>query len=171
MAPQLSPAWTVYSTGGSGVRVGVSVGISVSVGVKVRVAVMVGLGMGVGAWIWCVPCRVKYNAPAPITRKPASTANATGRLSVTSGIRAPCTDLSDFAFGLGVALNSLPQTTQRVAFSVRRVPHVGHSLVEVVSGLIISALYHGASGRGVKRPIDIAHNQYNNHETCLILAL
>ena len=42
----------------------------------------------------------------------------------------------------GVALNSLPHTTQRVAFSVRRVPQVGHSLVEVVSGLIIRGLYH-----------------------------
>ena len=94
---------------------------------------------------------MKYNAAAPITRKPASTANATGRLRVTSGMRDPCTAFSDFAFGLGVALNSLPHTTQRVAFSVRRVPHVGQSLVEVVSGLIISALYHEACREGVKR--------------------
>ena len=52
MAPQLSPAWTVYSMGGSGVNVGVSVGIRVSVGVAVDVGVVVRLGMGVGGWIW-----------------------------------------------------------------------------------------------------------------------
>jgi hypothetical protein len=50
--------------------------------------------------------------------------------------------LSVFDFGLGVALNSLPQTTQRVAFSVKRVPHVGHSFVGVISGLIDWGLYH-----------------------------
>ena len=85
---------------------------------------------------------MKYNAPAPITRKPASMASATGRLRVTSGMRDPWMAFPDFAFGLGVALNSLPQTTQRVAFPVRCVPQVGHSLEVVISGLIIPALYH-----------------------------
>jgi hypothetical protein len=50
----------------------------------------------------------------------------------------------DLAFGLDEALNSVPHTTQRVAFSASRVPQVGQSLVEVVSGLIIGALYHEA---------------------------
>jgi hypothetical protein len=49
---------------------------------------------------------------------------------------------SDFDFGLGVALNSLPHTTQRVAFSASRVPQVGQSLEGVVSGLIVLGLYH-----------------------------
>jgi hypothetical protein len=50
---------------------------------------------------------------------------------------APRTALAAFVFGLGVALNSVPQTTQRVAFSANLVPHVGQSLVVVVSGLIV----------------------------------
>jgi hypothetical protein len=116
--------------------------MSVSVGVTVWVGVMVGLGTAVGGWIWLVPFSVKYNPAAPMTNKPARMANATGRLSVTSGMRAPWTAFSDFAFDLGVALNSLPHTTQRVAFSVKRVPQVGQSLVDAISGLMIWALYH-----------------------------
>jgi hypothetical protein len=73
-------------------------------------------------------------------------------------MRAPCTDFSDLAFGLGVALNSLPHTTHRVAFSVRRVPQVGHNFVDVVSGLIISKLYHEEHGTMVKYLLVHAHN-------------
>jgi TPP-dependent pyruvate/acetoin dehydrogenase alpha subunit len=65
-------------------------------------------------------------------------------------MRDPWTAFPDFAFGLVVALNSLPHTTQRVAFSVRRVPQVGQSLVEVVSELIIRGLYHEAKKRIVE---------------------
>jgi hypothetical protein len=59
-------------------------------------------------------------------------------------MRAPWTDFSEFSFDLGVALNSLPHTTQRVALSDKRVPQVGHSLVVVDSGLIVLGLYHEA---------------------------
>ena len=144
MVPQLSPDLTVYSTGGSGVSVGVSVGMSVSVGVRVRVGVVLGVGLVVGDCISPPPLSEKYKAPAPITRKTANNPSATGRLRVNTGIRAPCTAFSDFVFCLGVALNSLPHTTQRVAFSASRVPQTGHSLVGVISGLIIPGLYHVA---------------------------
>ena len=61
---------------------------------------------------------------------------------MTSGMRDPWIAFLDFVFGFVVALNSVPHTTQRVAFSVNRVPHVGHSLVGDISGLMIWALYH-----------------------------
>jgi hypothetical protein len=127
---------TVYSIGGSGVSVGVSVGRRVSVGVSVIVTVSVGLGIAVLSGSFPVPFNVTNNASAPTTRNTASKPSATGRLRVTSGIRAPWTVFSDLAFGLGVALNSLPHTTQREAFSASRVPQVGQSLEGVVSGLI-----------------------------------
>jgi hypothetical protein len=79
-----------------------------------------------------------------MTRKTARMPIAAGRLMVNSGICAPWTDIAAFAFDLGVALNSLPQTTQRTAFSESRVPQVGQSLVWIVSGLIIRGLYHEA---------------------------
>ena len=101
---------------------------------------------------------MKYNAAAPITRKPASIAKATGRLRVTSGIRDPWTAFSDFAFDLGVTVNSVPQTTQRVAFSARRVPQVGQSLVVVFSGLITRALYHEGRGKRLCRNLRITNN-------------
>jgi hypothetical protein len=132
----------MYSIGGSGVSVGVSVGMRVSVGVGVIVTVSEGLGTGVLSGILPVPFKVKNKASAPTTRKTANKPSATGRLRVTSGIRAPRTVFSDLAFGFGVALNSLPHTTQREAFSARRVPQVGQSLVGVVSGLIVWGLYH-----------------------------
>jgi hypothetical protein len=145
MAPQLSPDCTVYSIGGSSVGVGVSVGTRVSVGVVVRVGVSVAVGTAVGSWILLVAFRVKYKTAAPITKKTARMAIATGKLSVTSGIRDPWIAFSDFAFFLGGALNSLPHTTQRVAFSAMRVPQVGQSLEVVVSGLIVRGLYHEAN--------------------------
>jgi len=143
MEMHVSCCWTVYSMGGSAVRVGVSVGKGVSVGVGVIVTVSVGVGEGVELGSLPVPFKDTYNANAPIMIKSARRPNATGKLKVSCGIRAPWTDLSDFAFGLGVALNSLPHTTQRLAFSAKRVPQVGQSLVGVVSGLIDWGLYHG----------------------------
>jgi hypothetical protein len=137
-----SPLFTVYSIGGSGVKVGLSVGIRVSVGVGVIVAVSVGLGTAVLSGSFPVPFNVMNKANAPTTRKIAKRPNAIGRLNVTSGIRAPWTVFSGFAFSFGVALNSLPHTTHREAFSASRVPHVGQSLVGVASGLIVRGLYH-----------------------------
>jgi len=127
--------------------VGVSVAIGVSVGVGVTVAVVVALGMAVESGSLPVPFNVAYNADAPIIIKSAKSPNATGKLKVSCGILAPCTDLSDFTFGLATALNSVPQTTQRAAFSARRVPQVGQSFVSVVSGLIDFGLYHADSAR------------------------
>ena len=60
--------------------------------------------------------------------------SASGRLMVISGMREPCTAFCDLVW----TVNSLPQTEQREAFSARRVPQVGQSLVigAGVSGLI-----------------------------------
>jgi hypothetical protein len=142
---------TIYSIGGSGVRVGVSVATRVSVGVGVTVTVSVGLGTAVLSGSLPVPFNVKNKASAPTTRKIASSPRATGKLKLTSGMRAPWIVFSDFAFGLGVALNSVPQTTQRVAFSANRVPQVGQSLVGVDAGLIVRGLYHEEDLRKGKR--------------------
>lgn len=68
---------------------------------------------------------------------------ATGRVSVISGMRGPCTEdfaLVDFSEGVKVR----PQTRQRVAFSLMRVPQVGQVLVfedGLISGLISLALF------------------------------
>ena len=84
-------------------------------------------------------------------------------------MRDPWTDFLDSDFDFGVTLNSVPHTTQRVAFSVTRVPHVGQSLVEIVSGLIIRALYHVENEKS--RKIEFAHNHYILPETSNALAL
>jgi hypothetical protein len=62
-------------------------------------------------------------------------------------MRAPWTLFSGFVFTLAVALNSVPQTTQRTALSASRVPQVGHSFVLGFSGLIDGGLYHGGAVR------------------------
>ena len=111
-------------------------------GVEVSVTVSVALGTGVLSGSLPMPFSVKNKANAPTTNKIANKPSATGKLRVTSGIRAPRTVFSVFAFALGVALNSVPHTTQRVALSASRVPQVGQSLVGVVSGLIVRRLYH-----------------------------
>ena len=125
-----------------GVMVGVSVGTMVSVGVGVMVTVAVGLERELLSGSFPVPFKVKNRASAPTTRNMASRPSAIGRLRVTSGMRAPWIAFSDFVFCFGVALNSVPQTTHRVAFSASRVPQVGQSLVWVASGLIVRGLYH-----------------------------
>ena len=57
----------------------------------------------------------------------ASKPRAAGKLSVISGIRAPCTGLALRAPAAG--LKSLPHTWQRLAFSLTRDPHIGQILV------------------------------------------
>ena len=89
MLKQLSLDAIVYSIGGIGVNVGWGVGVSVDVGVKVRVAVVVGDGMGVGSSTRPLEDNVKYTAAAPIVTNNANNPNASGRLSVNSGIRLP----------------------------------------------------------------------------------
>jgi hypothetical protein len=66
----------------------------------------------------------------------ANIPTAAGKLNVTWGKRAACTDFSarcaafcaDFGCLAGM-LNSVPHTKQRAAFSLKRVPHVGQTLV------------------------------------------
>src|SRR3989304_8420377 len=73
---------------------------------------------------------------APIVRNKAKRRMAIGRLTVTSGMRLPCTTFSGFAGFSGVP-KSAPHTRQRTASMATLVPQVGHNLVDVgVSGLI-----------------------------------
>ena len=103
--------------GGNGV--GVTVGVTVSV--------TVGVAVGGGA-IWSVSCKATYTKPAPMAKNKASKMIATGTLSVICGIRLPRTALAGAATSL-VLLSSAPQTRQRVASSLTRVPQVGHNFV------------------------------------------
>jgi hypothetical protein len=93
--------------------------------------------MGVGTTTRPLEDRVKYTAAAPIVTNNANKPNARGRLRVNSGIRLPWT-------GFGVTLDdvppkSVPQTTHLAAFSLTRVPQVGHIFVELLSlsGVIV----------------------------------
>ncbi|PWB71744.1 MAG: hypothetical protein C3F07_13365 [Anaerolineales bacterium] len=56
--------------------------------------------------------------------------SAAGRLRVISGMRLACIPDSAFLdFGAAFAVNSVPHTRQRVAFSLKRVPQVGQTFV------------------------------------------
>jgi hypothetical protein len=56
--------------------------------------------------------------------------SAAGRLSVTSGMRLACIPVSVFLdFGAAFAVSSVPHTGHLVAFSLKRVPQVGQTLV------------------------------------------
>lgn len=124
-----------------GVAVGMSVGINVAVAGKVTVGVSVGVDISP---VPPVPAGGFRNAKnTTMAAKTISTARmptAAGRLKVTSGMRLACTDLSAFFTTLasGRGVNSVPHTRQRVALSLKRVPHVGHIFVlfEVGAGLI-----------------------------------
>src|SRR5690606_32698139 len=111
---------------GEGDAVGVSVGVGVSCVSKVPS----------GALARTVKKTIAATAMTTTTRIPI----AAGRLSLTSGMRLACTDFSVFltALGAGCAVNSVPHTRQRTAFSLRRVPQVGQIfvLLEVGSGAI-----------------------------------
>ena len=117
----------MFVGGGS---VGVNVGVPVKVAVAEGVTGMITLGL---------VFRAKNTMTAPIVRKKASKPSAAGRLSVISGIRLPCTAFAGRA-GFTALPSSAPQTRQRVASSLKRVPQVGQSLVDVeidgFSGLI-----------------------------------
>ncbi|HBY08913.1 MAG TPA: hypothetical protein DEH22_14470 [Chloroflexi bacterium] len=54
---------------------------------------------------------------------------ATGKLKVTCGIRLPRTALAETPPVSLLLLSSAPQTRQRVASSLTRVPQVGHNFV------------------------------------------
>lgn len=130
-----SPSETLYSKGGWGVAVGMSVAGEVAVGGWLAVGVRLGVGDSAGASgspLPPPPARSTKNIMAAATMiTTAKIPTAAGRLSVTSGMRLACTDFCVFltAFGPGCALNSVPHTRQRVAFSLRRVPQVGQTFV------------------------------------------
>ena len=111
-------------TVGDGEAVGVSVGVGVSP--EVRTVGSFGTAMNV------------TTATMPITKTSAPI--AAGRLNRISGMRVAWTDFSVFfaALGSGCAANSVPQTRQRTAFSLNRVPQVGQTfvLLEAGSGVI-----------------------------------
>lgn len=128
---QLSPSLTKYVIGvgeGSGVKVEVGGGnVEVRLGVTVIVTVFVAVGGTITSG--CDRNAMKTK-PAPIVRNRASNNIATGKLRVTSGIRPLCTTFSG-AVGFCGNPNSAPQTRHRVASTAMRVPHAGHSLVDV----------------------------------------
>src|SRR4030067_2759518 len=106
-----------------GVVVGVA-GVDVVVGVTVRVTV----GVAVGSTTRPVSCKAKNTRTAPIPRKRANNTRATGKLNVISGIRLPCVAFV-FCEDFSPPVRLLPQTRQRMASSLTRVPQVGQSFV------------------------------------------
>ena len=121
--------WGVWVMVGGG-SVGVLLGVGVTVSVEVGVISMMASGVVFSA---------KYTMTAPIARKRANKPMAAGKLRVMAGMRLPWTALAGWT-GFSALPRSAPHTRQRVASSVRRVPHVGQSFVEegdVDSGLIV----------------------------------
>ena len=127
--PHVSPSRTVYSNGGREVSVGRAVGGRVSVAVGVIVGVSVAVPSAVGSVIVAPVSpdrRLKYTAAAPTSRMSVRAPSAAGRLNVISGMRLACMPVSAFFdFAEAFAVISVPQTRQRVALSLRRVPQVG----------------------------------------------
>ena len=132
MPTQLSLAFTVYSLGGKGVGVGTGVLVEVAVGVRVAVEVSVAVGVGVkSTTISGAPRAKAYTAPPPMAISRMNNPIARGRLKDKVGIRGPRTEESVSLLGVAVEVITRPQTRQRVAFSLRRVPQVGHTLWDV----------------------------------------
>lgn len=105
------------------------------VGVVEAVGVIVTVGVSVGAIAASAGWRIaKYTKVAPMAINRASNPKATGKFNVITGIRFPRLIWA----GLEELLKSLPQTRQREASSLTRVPQVGQSFVgfEGVSRLI-----------------------------------
>ena len=134
-----------------------AVGMSVSVGVGLAVGVEVTVGTGVGSTTRFWARRLTKTATAPMARISTNNPSASGRLSVISGMREAWMAFSAFltAFGSGLAPKSVPQTRQRVAFSLRRVPQVGQIFVfccETFSGLIRAGIIPSNLGGDFRRP-------------------
>ncbi len=113
--------------------VGISVAGMVAVGGGLAVGVSVGVAVSTVSSVPSGnPWRItKYTVTAATTITTARIPTAAGKLKVIAGMRFACTDLSAFlaALGSGRALNSVPHTRQRVAFSLKRVPQVGQIFV------------------------------------------
>ena len=130
---QLSLAFTIYSLGGNGVEVGTGELVEVAVKVGVTVDVWVEVGVDVKSTTICGAERAKkYTAPAPMAINRMNKPIATGRLNDKVGMRGPWTEESVSLFGVAVVVIARPHTKQRVAFSLRRVPQVGHTFWDVV---------------------------------------
>ena len=128
----------MYVTGGIGVFVTATVGTTVE-GTSVLVAVNVTVGVTVGVATWPVPCKTRKIIAAPKARISTINPRAAGRLNFNSGRWGLSTGF-DWVGLVEVGTEKLrPQTRQRVAFSLNRVPQVGQTLVFefVFSGLII----------------------------------
>ena len=112
---------------------GIGVLVGVSVGVADGSAVSVGVKATVGTTTRPPTFRAAYTTPAPISKTTAIRPNAAGKPSVISGMRLACTAFSTFlaAFCCSTAfpVSSVPQTRQRVALSLKRVPQVGQTWV------------------------------------------
>jgi hypothetical protein len=105
----------------------VAVGEGVMVGINVGVEVIGSSKAPTGAL-----ARIEKKAIAAAMMTTTSSApTAAGKLNVITGIRLACTAFSAFLTtrGSGRALNSAPHTRQRAAFSLSRVPQVGHTFV------------------------------------------
>ena len=113
--------------------VGISVGGRVAVGTRDAVGVEEGVGVSAVSKVpgGALARSEKKTIAAAATMTTARMPMAAGRLRRTSGIRLACTDFSVFftALGAGCAVNSVPHTRQRTAFSLRRVPQVGQTFV------------------------------------------
>ena len=122
--PHVSPSTTVYRMGGRGVAVGTGEGVGVADGVRDWVVVGVGDPVGVSAAAAGNMALLAKNvspavirASAPIRIRASLKSRLTWRLAGAAPLRA-------------APLNSVPQTTQREAPGVNRVPQVGHKEAE-----------------------------------------
>ena len=146
--------------------VGTSVGGIVAVAGSVAVGVSDGVGVSTVSKVpsGALARNEKKAIDAAIMITTARMPTAAGKLKVTTGMRLACTDFSTFfaAFGSGLAVNSVPQTRQRVELSLRRVPQVGQIfvLVELDSRLILQKLYldfYLETWRSYLRPLNDYH--------------
>ena len=88
-----------------------------------------------------VLCKAKKTITAPMARKTAKSPMVAGRLRVISGMRLPRKPRGFESGLIPLVVNSLPHTRQRVASSLKRVPHVGQSFVCEVFSVVISKSY------------------------------
>ena len=139
----------VYSTGGSGVKVGRGDAVIVGARVCVWVGVVVMVGVTVGSTTLPLLRSTPNTTAAPMPTSRTTNPNAIGRFRVISGRRGPWMDL--FSLPEGEALLKVcPQTWQRAALSLTFEPQVGQDFVE---GLLVSSVimfYAGKFSRLVK---------------------